>query len=539
MVIQEANEGAHYSPSGQSMLVGSTRQGGLKGINNFTTGHENGQAPLATDKDGKPLVFDPRDYESEGGMMVLWDDLKGGKWPWDSNYYKPAAERSPGFDIRFKGRHATDSASTAGSLATGVKSFTGGLSVDIYERPARTIVEDAMHCGKAAGVVTSVPMLHATPAAFITHSNHRYNGPQMQRNMMETVNPTMAIGTCVSRYYPGGKYMSEHDIDYTSRIDNGWYGNWTRVMMDDGSTREETLAKMAALDPNKGDRLLGCTSTSMSNMPYRGVDSGYSDAVTQGSPEVTEDLEGNAIDMTAANNGFGHAYTPEVVAKTPKMAEIVKSSIEFLGKNDKGFFMMYEQGDIDWAAHSDHMDDMLGAMLDIDDSVREIMTWIDANGGYEKNALFVTADHDHFLTLKPNFPEVIANFLIDGESHKITPSSTISGGYEGKAKLPDFKKGDEVISDPNGAVGIKELQGWAEGTIDQVGHFWGVEEDGGNAWGSHSSKPVPLSYGGDNGCINKMKGRGYKVFGKEVRGSPDKIDQVHVHDCAFAALMGY
>ena len=42
----------------------------------------------------------------------------------------------------------------------------------------------------------------------------------------------------------------------------------------------------------------------------------------QGSPEVTEDLEGNAIDMTAANNGFGHAYTPEVVAKTPKMAEV-------------------------------------------------------------------------------------------------------------------------------------------------------------------------------------------------------------------------
>ena len=30
---------------------------------------------------------------------------------------------------------------------------------------------------------------------------------------------------------------------------------------------------------------------------------------------------------------------------------------------------------------------MLGAMLDIDDSVRLIMDWIEENGGYEKNAL--------------------------------------------------------------------------------------------------------------------------------------------------------
>jgi alkaline phosphatase len=62
-------------------------------------------------------------------------------------------------------------------------------------------------------------------------------------------------------------------------------------------------------------------------------------------------------------------------------------------------------------------------MLDIDDSVQEIMDWIDANGGYEKNALYVTADHDHYLTLLPHFPEVVANMIIDGISHNITPGS--------------------------------------------------------------------------------------------------------------------
>jgi alkaline phosphatase len=185
------------------------------------------------------------------------------------------------------------------------------------------------------------------------------------------------------------------------------------------------------------------------------------------------------------------------------------------------------------------MDDMLGAMLDMDDSVQEIMTWIDNHGGYEKNALYVTADHDHFLTLKPNFPEVLANFLIDGESHKITPMTTLSGGVDSSAKLPAHANGDEMIEDPTGVKTMAELQGWAEGTIDMVGHFWGAEEDGGNAWGSHSAKPVPIYYGGDSGdCIKKLESKSYWVSGYEVRGSPEKIDQAHLYACMFKALFG-
>lgn len=124
MIIQKASEGALYTPSGQTMLQGATSPT-WSSPNVLSRGHENEMAPLAVDENGKPLVFDPRDYEKEGGMMVLWDDVKGGKYPWDENYFLPAAQRAAGFDIRFKQRHATDSANTAGSLATGVKTFHG------------------------------------------------------------------------------------------------------------------------------------------------------------------------------------------------------------------------------------------------------------------------------------------------------------------------------------------------------------------------------------------------------------------------------
>merc|ERR1711918_122218 len=51
----------------------------------------------------------------------------------------------------------------------------------------------------------------------------------------------------------------------------------------------------------------------------------------------------------------------------------------------------------------------------------------------EKNALYVTADHDHFLHLEQNYPEVLANMVIDGNSHHMTPDWHVgpSGGLHG------------------------------------------------------------------------------------------------------------
>ena len=43
-------------------------------------------ADLLVDADGNPLVFDPRDI-LEGGNMVHWDNIRGGMFPWDDNYF--------------------------------------------------------------------------------------------------------------------------------------------------------------------------------------------------------------------------------------------------------------------------------------------------------------------------------------------------------------------------------------------------------------------------------------------------------------------
>jgi alkaline phosphatase len=180
------------------------------------------------------------------------------------------------------------------------------------------------------------------------------------------------------------------------------------------------------------------------------------------------------------------------------------------------------------------MDDMIGAMLDIDDGVQEILDWIALNGGWEKNALYVTSDHDHYLTLLDDFPETLANLLINGESHNITPQNNsrqnpwsvgIGAGLHEDASKTTTEH-------------IAGLSTWTEDDIANVSHFWGPRGSGGNGWGSHSARPVGLHFMGDEGCINALEGTGFQVLGRHVEGSSGKVDQMHLHACMLKQLYG-
>lgn len=195
-MLQQAEKGNHYAPP-YSLLEGKLED------------HENGMAPLALDECGFPIDFSPLDW-TDGGNMVLWNSTKGGQYPWDPRYYQDIAELEvtvergadlTGFDPTYIMQHATDSASTAGTLATGHKGARGMMSLDLYEEKVSTLVEDAMMCGKAGGVVTSVPVFHATPGSFIIHTNSRSDRNALRKSFLET-NPTYVNGVCGGRYYP-------------------------------------------------------------------------------------------------------------------------------------------------------------------------------------------------------------------------------------------------------------------------------------------------------------------------------------------------
>lgn len=85
-------------------------------------------------------------------------------------------------------------------------------------------------------------------------------------------------------------------------------------------------------------------SKGQSNLPYRGLDSGYSNRWCSNAEEVT-DIDDKLTGYVATSEKCDH-YTAEEVTQIPKMADNVKEAINFLGKDDDGFFMMYEQGDV-------------------------------------------------------------------------------------------------------------------------------------------------------------------------------------------------
>jgi len=525
MMIGVPTPGEHYAP-GRSLLGTATGTVG---------DHEDRNAPLMLDLcTNKPIEFDPTDYEENKGMIALYNNTKGGYYPWDANYYTyGVGSYSPGFSPEYICRNANDSAPTAAAYATGIKSAVDMISEDLYENIHPTIIEEAMNCGKAGGAITSVPMLHATPAAFYAHSNSRNNARQL-RASFEAVNPTYAMGVCqtsltltasqLAKYRAGGVKSSEWIL-----LEQGAGGR-------NASTYYDPIQNAS---PDNGTHVLACMNPTPArgNMPYRGLDSSYSNRYCGAGSSIransTSPITGVKVTTSATPCNYTNAAD---LVNIPKMNVHVREAVKFLGKSTKGFFLMYEQGDIDWAAHADHMDDMLGAMLDISDGVQEMLDWIAANGGWDKNALYVTADHDHFLTLLPNFPEIVANYIITGKSYMITPLNNTQTNAMSFAT--DALTNLQNIAGLSQTDALKRMSTWTAQDIINVGHFWGPVGSGGNGWGSHTTRPVPIYYAGDDGCLEQLVGKNFTVVGKQVKGTPGKLSQTHVHACMKKALFG-
>ena len=237
------------------------------------------------------------------------------------------------------------------------------LSVNLYEEKLSTIVEDAMRCGKAAGVVSSKPILHGTPGAFISHTNNRKQVDQMRRSFRE-VNPTFASGTCARELYPFPE-------DLQSMRDGPFSRTWTffeqkpdvlaevssrielHIMCEKGVLRlslQNFYDGLEALDPDNDDHVVVCMGGDFSpsnkeELPYRGVDSSYSRRRC-GKGEVINAPNSSIPIGVKSNTRLCDRYDPEELKHIPHISKNVKAALDFLSKDDDGFFLMYEQGDV-------------------------------------------------------------------------------------------------------------------------------------------------------------------------------------------------
>ncbi len=484
-----------------------------------------------------------------GGNIVGFEPAKGGPNPWT-----PLNPATPGnADPEYIKCSYPDSANTASTLYTGVKSYNNAMAVNIYERSSvKTILQDARALGKSTGLVTSVPITHATPGAAASSVNRRskYDNdfPALDNILQEAIRedegylPTVLIGgghpldfentTAATTGTPAGfTYIKKSTYEeLKSKPTSNRYGytflerdtkvtttNDLGAIVDGGQTLLSTAKK---INPNAGERLLGLYGArgQNGNIPIQGSTGDYS----------TTGLDNFALYATAAastapagspiNNGTqipkpdvtrplaagetASQFIAKEVKANPTLAQMSRAALEVLGKDKDGFWLMIEGGDVDWAAHDNNLDNLVGTVRSFDTAVSEVVSWIGKNGGWKKNVLIVTADHDHYLTLNDNYAQLVRS------------------------------------------SGAKDLT-YSKHTPATAGHFWGSDPSVKYGWGNHSNRMVPVYFQGEALELAEFIGQdvnfvdgppGGKRKRYKIQGVPNAVDQSHIHQAMLNAL---
>lgn len=232
---------------------------------------------------------------------------------------------------------APDSASTATSILTGQKTHSGTINMDITKTKKLTTIAEKLKKQKdyKIGVVTSVNLNHATPAATYAHQASRKNNYEIGQELVASN----------FEYFAGGALMEStgKGKDKTSIYD---------------------LAKNA----------------------------GYKVVTKQNDAEKLNNKTKKAI-VVAEKLADADAMSYSNDCKTGEWAlkDYVKKGIEVLN-NDKGFFMMVEGGKIDWACHANDAGSTISDTKALSDAVEEAVKFYKKHP--KETLILVTGDHE-------------------------------------------------------------------------------------------------------------------------------------------------
>lgn len=297
-----------------------------------------------------PQIQTTADYLGAMEQGAEYDILEGPKELTMMSF--PVAGSATTFDST---SFCPDSASTATSISTGHKTYSGSINVDEtgtieYETIAEKLKDQL---GYKIGVITSVNLNHATPAAFYAH--------QVSRNS----------------YYDISNEMIESGFDY--------------------------FAGGALLQPTGADE-------DQEDSYALAEAAGYKVVRTQAEAEALTAEDGKAIVISETlADSDSMSYENDRQDTEWALADYVDKGIEVLD-NETGFFMMVEGGKIDWACHANDAGSTVNDTVALDNAVAEAVdfynehpdeTLIIVTGDHETGGLtigFAGTDYDTFLT---------------------------------------------------------------------------------------------------------------------------------------------
>jgi alkaline phosphatase len=222
----------------------------------------------------------------------------------------------------------TDSAAGATSFASGVKTKNSMIGLDANGQRVETIIEWAEKKGMATGILVTSSVTHATPAAFAAHADNRAFYDEIAAEMLKTPIDCVIGGGAA-----------------TFKNNQNGYG-----------LADSLKAK------------------------------GYTVKESFNSPRTLPNFETAFYLFTAENEPgtyqSGRRYLPHLVNPTA----------QYLSKrSEKGYFMLIEGSQIDWALHANDRRYLRDEMHDFEQTLEEVLKYAALDG---QTLVIVTGDHE-------------------------------------------------------------------------------------------------------------------------------------------------
>ena len=299
----------------------------------------------------------------------------------------------------------TDSASSATSMTTGNKTYDASINIGPFGNQFTTIAHLAQKQNYKIGVVTSVPISHATPAAAYAHNVSRNDYQDLTRDLLgltsisHPIDPLPGVDVLIGcgfgedrnqdsgqgeNFVPGNGYLTTEDL---LKADSRMGGNYIVAQRTEGVSGKTLLEVSAqdAIDQNK--RLFGFFGVNKGHLPFQTADGDFNPPVGRGKK--------------------AEKYSEADLLENPTLSDFTAQALNVLSHDDKPFWLMVEAGDVDWANHDNNLDNSIGAVLSGDAAVKVVTDWVEANSNWEETVMIITADHGHYFVLED--PQLLIN----------------------------------------------------------------------------------------------------------------------------------
>nr|WP_307254249.1 alkaline phosphatase [Croceifilum oryzae] len=374
-----------------------------------------------------------KDGDEIRNVIVLIGDGMGPSYMTAYRYFKDdpktKVKESTAFDPYLVGmqttypedehENITDSASAATAMSAGVKTYNNAIAVDNDQSEVKTVLEEAKEKGKSTGLVATSEITHATPAAFGAHDISRKN-----------------MDAIADDYY-NELIQGKHKVDV---LLGGGLNNFVR--------KDQNLVEKFKKD-------------------------GYSYVTNR--EDLTRNQSKQVLGLFAPG---GLDKKIDRNTNTPSLQEMTKSAIDRLNQNEKGFFLMVEGSQIDWAGHDN---DIVGAMSEMQDFEKAFQAAIDFAKTDKHTLVVTTADHStgglsvgangeynfhpESLRAAKKTPDYMAAQIASGKSVEETLSTYIdldltSSEIQSVKKASKNKKADDIDQAIEKIFNTRSYTGW-------------------------------------------------------------------------------